>query len=504
MHSRRWLPWLFLANLVLLWPTYRNWPITFLHDEAYVVLGVQRWLQGEWPFSDWLTHIAPGSYCLALPWMALFGTDQWGTRSLMGVLAALQGLVVWELARPLQPWARGLAWLCWATLGMMEIPILNYHWFSLFFFSLAALAAREWVAGTRRADLALGLGVALSGWSLQSEGLAGLFLIAGCWLGFRPPGLARVLASLVVSSLVLWGPFLPHAGEVLEQNVLFMRGHQSWNRFHYSWAELGPSLEGARQSSLAADPAGASYAWLLVLVRAFKYCGLAPLLGLAALRLWRSPQREVSCLLVATLALGLANFNRQTLHYSAYLLPLAFPLMLWEISHWPGFRKMRWAGLATLLSFCLLDGYLWQRDNVFPIETPSGRYWTWDRGQQQGYALIDSWLAQPRRENQEVLCFPYEGALYSLWHLRNPLAEPVLVPLECDLRTAQEAAQRIDQRKVPWILFVPLNGEVLAREHDIDPAHYEALQQEFYRVLTAHYEVVQQVDILQWLRRNPE
>lgn len=493
---------LLVVHLLLIWPAYRNWPSTWMNDEAYVVLGAQRWLRGEWPYRDWLTHVSPGSYCLTAPWFWLWGDGQLGTRSLMGLVAAVQGLLVWHLARPLTGINRTLVWLCWAVLGLLEIPILNYHWFSLLSYTLAVASARAWVEGRRGAAPWLGAGVALAGWSLQSEGLAGCLLVGAVWLRWRPPGLTRVIGALLATSVLLWLPFLPWVGEVLEQNVLFMRGHQSSANFAYSWSELLPSLEAARLSSWQADPCGCSYAWLLVFWRGLKYNALPLLVILGCWRARRPEQRSQQVLLLGLMVLALANRNRQTLHYCGYLLPLGFPCLIWELSHWPGFRRWRWLLVSLLLAFWGLHGWLYMRDNRWAVETPSGTYWSDDPNQRVGHQILGSWLLEIRERGQQVVCWPYLPALYSLWKMPNPLPEPVLYPTEVGLPEAERAARILANGQVGWMIYVPVDGATAARERNLDPAQFNSLQQQFYEILSRDYELVQRVSILHLLRRR--
>ena len=493
---------LLLGNLLLIWPAYQNWPSTWMNDEAYVVLGAQRWLGGQWPYRDWLTHLTPGSYSLTVPWFWIWGDGQWGTRSLMGLLAALQGLVTWELARPLKWTDRMLAWLCWAVLGLLEIPILNYHWFSLLWYSLAVVSARWWVEGRKHAAACFGAAVALAGWCLQSEGLAGCLLVAAVWLRWRPAGLPRTLGALLATSVLLWLPFFPWLGQVLEQNVLFMRGHLSSASFAYNWSELAPSLEAARLSSWQADPCGSGYAWLLFWWRALKYGALPLIVVMGCWRARRPEHRSQQVLLLGLLVLALANRNRQTLHYCGYLLPVAFPCLVWELSHWPGYRRWRWLLVGSLLSFWGLQGWLYARDNRWAVETPAGTYWSDDPNQRLGHQLLGNWLEQIRAKGQEVVCWPYSPSLYTLWRMPNPLPEPVLYPTEVGLPEAERAAQILQARRVAWMIFIPVDGATAARERDLKADDFNTLQQQFYQVLAHDYDLVQQVSILHLLHRR--
>lgn len=490
-------------QLLLLLPLYSGWPDTFLQDEAYVVLGARRMLEGELPYRDWFSYLSPGSYCVSVPWMALLGSGQLGTRSLMVLISALQGLVVWQLTAPLSRAWRALAWLLWATLGIMEIPILNYHWFSLLWYSLATLAARSWVGGSQRAAVATGVLVALAGWTLQSEGLAGVLLLVVTWAVFRPPGLLRALLGLLIASLVLWGPFLPWLPQIWQQSVLSLADHLDWAHFPYSWSELTPTWEAARASSPVADPLGFSYAWLLFALRTLKY-GAVPLLVLASLAQgWRTKNRDLQRLVLSLVVLGWANRNRQTLHYLGYLLPLAFPLLVHLLASLPKGRWLR-DGLAVLtLLFALLGGLLWLRDCRVPIDTPSGRYWSTEPYQQKLYSILGRWATRCAQDPGGALCLMYQPSLYQLWYVRNPIGPMALVPYQTRPETVREVARQLDAQATPWILFVPLPPEAIAFEHPrVDAREFDRLQHEFYQILTEHYQVVENADVLQLLHRR--
>lgn len=490
-------------QLLLLAPYYTGWLDHMFQDEAYVVLGVRALLKGTFPYRDWYSYLSPGSYFQALPWMSLAGTGQFGTRSTMALLAAAQGLVIWRLAGPLSFSWRGFAWLVWACLGMMEIPILNYHWFSIFWFSLTVVAARRWVRGEHRFAPWVGAGVALAGWSLQSEGLAGVLLIAACGVLFRPPGLARAWLGLLGASLLLWGPFLPWLPEIWQQSVLSLKAHQRWAFFRYNWSELTPTWEAARASLPGADPLGWSYAWLLFLVRSLKYGALPLWVGLSAVQAWRSRDRDLQVLALATILLFLANSNRQTLHYLSYELALAIPLCAHQLYHLPRGTWVR-NGLAVLvMAFWTANFCIWQRDAKIPIDTPTGRYWTDSVYQRRLYEILGGWATLCGQDPRGALCQEYQPHLYSLWNIRVPIAEITLVPLQASLESVQQAARRLDEQEIPWIIYVPSDPAATAAEHTrITAEEFARCQAEFYQTLTQHYEVAEQVDVLQLLRRK--
>ena len=74
------------------WSTYFG-----MDDEAVTVLGATRLLRGEWPYYHWDTRHTPGSYLLSALYFGVFGSDRLATRSLMGLIAALSGLLVYAI-----------------------------------------------------------------------------------------------------------------------------------------------------------------------------------------------------------------------------------------------------------------------------------------------------------------------------------------------------------------------------------------------------------------------
>ena len=494
---------LITLQLLLLIPYYTTWPERFLQDEAYVVLGVRALLRGELPYRDFYSYLAPGTYFQALPWMTVAGTDQFGTRSLMGLLAAAQGIAIWELAAPLGRSWRWFAWLLWSCLGIFEIPILNYHWFSNFWFTLATLAATSWVGGRARSGRLVGACVALAGWSLQSEGLAGVLLLIGCGLLFRPARQHEAWLSLLATSLVLWAPSLPWFSEIWQQSVLSLRAHQKWAHFPYTWNELKPSWEAARGSLLSGDPLGWSYAWTLFAVRAIKYGALPLLVLLGLVQAWRSQNRSFQVLALATLVLCLCNFNRLTLHYLSYVLALAFPLWAYQLSALRGGSWLRNGLLGLTLAFWSLHAYLWQRDFRLPIPTRAGTDWTDSLYEQKLNSILGRWSRICADDPRGGLCQEYQPQLYSLWNIRVPIQEITLVPLQADLASVERAAKRLDEQQTPWIIYVPAHPGSIAEEHSqVTADQYAEAQGRIYRILTKNYQVVEQVDVLQLLRRR--
>ena len=101
------------------------------------------------------------------------------------------------------------------------------------------------------------------------------------------------------------------------------------------------------------------------------------------------------------------------------------------------------------------------------------------------------------------MCQEYQPQLYSLWNIRVPIQEITLVPLQADLASVERAAKRLDEQQTPWIIYVPAHPGSIAEEHSqVTADQYAEAQGRIYRILTKNYQVVEQVDDLQLLRRR--
>lgn len=491
-----------LIHLVALMPFWHRW--SFMNDEAYVVLGAQRWLRGELPYLDWETRHPWGTHAITAVWFCIFGQRQFGTRSLMCLVAILQGFAIFSWSRRLKGLLRWFPWACWVLIGMNDFPILSYHWIALLFFCLASLRARTWVLDPSPKTAALfGVSVSLSVWCLQSEGLAACMLLVGIWLCWRPAYGQFALAGLFFSSLLLWLPFVGLAPLIFEQNFIDVAHHVGCNRFPYTLTQLLPTFEAARLSSPTGDPLGWTFIWTHLAAYTLKYGLFLPVLGLASLRAWRQrSDREFGVLVMALICTTASQWSRQTLHYQSYILPLWFAALGWEVSYWR-FPKF-WAGsvFGLLLGHWILLASLWQRDVRFPIVTPAGTYWTEEIQEAHAHLILGTWASRYIGPGKQALCFEYLPSLYTLWDLRNPLAQPVMMPMFYTPEAQAKAAQQLKTGPPEWSIYVPVTAQGLTSDYTIDPVAYTVEQKKLYQLLTEDYLVVKEAGGMQLLRHR--
>lgn len=501
--ARQRPPWVVPAILfvVTFFATLPYWSLYWgMDDEAITVLGVQRLLSGEWPYYHWDTRHTPGSYLLSLPYFALFGTDRLAVRALMGLVAAGTGVLIYRIGkRTLPPGLALLPWLLWTCGGLVNFPILSYHWIATFFTVLALLGAVRWQQGDSVAPYWLGGSLALAFWCLQTDGVAVALLVLFCWLRWRPPGLRRLLLAAAAMSLLLWLPFLPCAGEVLQENFLAMRSHVRFNHIGYrldSWLRLGHSLWTSPPPGWPDRLAMASHFWL----QSVTYAGYYVLLvaGLVLFE-WRK-KPALSVLAFGLLAWALAAANRQTISYVSFSCPATFLVFAGLISLVP--RPLAWAALVGALE---VGGWSVRAVNLsetwtLPVITRAGVYRSNQPAEAEAAKVLRAWSDAYFPPGTPVLAYPYLCSLYTTEKLRNPIREPNLTPLLYPVEEIATALPRL--LDVEWIVVVPLSPEQMQASYGIPAADFARIASEQLALVTRAHELVQDVGGMRLYRRK--
>ncbi len=465
-----------------------------MEDEAVLVLGAQRLLEGEWPYRDWATRHTPGTYFLGAAYFSLVGSAQLGTRSLMSLVAALSGSLLLLIARQLG--LRGallyLPWLMWSASGLLDFPILNYHWvaglFTLTTLGLTLLWAQQ--GSSRTMAIALGASAAACFWCLQSEGLAAALMVGLVWLRRRPSGLSRVAFSCVLTSLVLWLPLVPYAWEVWRQNFHDLWLHLPYNRHAYSWQPVWEQARDWWYFPWRQSPLLWGFLFTHWWINLIRFGLFYVLLGLALIRFWRRPWPAHE-LTLCTLAWALSVGNRQTVAYVAFACPGTYLLLALLLAEWKNGRRLAWPLIALEVFGFGCRAYYFLTVARLPIVTRAGVYYTSDPQLAQRNAQLRNWVDRFLPPNTKVLAYPYLCSLYTLEQLKNPLAEPVLTPFLYSEEDFARSVERLRNQQVEWIVHQELSPAEMLRSYSIPVETYRLEAAKRLGQMTVGYELCQ-------------
>lgn len=463
---------LFLLNFLA---TAEFWSLFIsMNDEAVCLLGSSRWAAGQWPYRDWVSHITPGGYCVTGVWTLLFGLASPAPRILASLISALTSLFIQLTAdRCLAPGKlRYLPWLLWTTAGMLEFPILNYHWMATCAVSYSLYWAVRWVEEDRRSwALGLGSGLALAGWFLQSEGLVVGLLSLIVIIRFRRRQWPWWLASGLLTTALLWLPVVPVLGPAIQQ-VLDVSGHMGFSRYRYSWGALRNFLQHYQGLSLNDGWLAFTSAASHIGLNLFRY-GSFPLLLLGSL-IWFEVKKERhgQILAWALVAWSLGLANRMTIQYLNFLTP-GWALLLAKVIEVVPASRVWLVGLSSLSILGWGSRWLFRWEYFrYPIATRSGIYYTLDPNEAQGYAALGQWLSAVP-PGTPVLAFPNAPSLYVLYQLRNAIPDAILVPLAYPEESFVRCRRILDEKRVPWVIYVGPNSAEIATEFEVTPLQVE-------------------------------
>ncbi len=436
-----------------------------MDDEAVTVLGAQRLLAGETPYRDFATRHCPGSYYFSAAYFAIFGSEQWGTRSLMCLVAALTGLLIHLISlRCIRGKMRFMPWLLWTCCGLVDFPILSYHWFGTLFTVASVLMAWGWVTQSSPWwARGLGLSSSLALWTLQSDGFASALIIVFLGLRFRPPNRLTLLRWTVGCSILLWLPLFPLWGQIWRESVVDLRIHLPYNRFPYSWHPLIEMFQANQGIAWTQDPQLWGTAWSHWWLNVLRYGTFYGVLVISLLFSEWKRHREGKILAWCMLAWALAIGNRQVISYLGFACPIYYLVLCQLLSHLPraGILAALWAGIEILGWGCRASFKV--RSHQFPVQTRSGLYWTQSPQVAQRCALLHAMVEKYLPPGTEVLGYPYLASLYTLEKLRNPIRFSVLSPFVFSDEDHRLSVDRLKERKVRWIVYQALSASAISR-----------------------------------------
>lgn len=472
-------------------------------DEAVVVVGARRILDGEAIYRDWDTHLSPGSFLLGALWFGLLGFQAPTTRLAFACVFGLTAVII-DLAaqRCFKGRWQWLPTLLWGTCGILEFPILSYHWLASGMAVCTLWRGLVWVdEPSRRNALLLGAAVAGAGWCLQSEGLVAVLMVILWTVRFRLRSVIWVVLGCLLASLLLWLPVCREWALIVEQNAALGK-HLRFNHKPYSLANLTFFLSHYEGLSLSqgvvAFGAGASHIFINVL----RYVGFPVLLLWTGWSCERSRDRTGAALVYGMLGWVLGTANRQTLLYVSFLNPGWVLLITLGLRRLPGGRywALVLAGLEVLgwtARFALK-----QQIYSYPLSTRSGVYYLADPQRAQALTTIYSWLRELPPQTP-ILAFPYAVSFYSLENLKNPIRRQTLIPFLDPPAAFESARAELQAKKVPWILYLAPGAAEIEGETGIPAEMLNQAWEEARRQLTQGYRLRRDLGGASLYERDP-
>lgn len=509
----------FVVGFLLVLPFFYHFDVG-LDDEAIAVLPALRILDGEVPYRDFTVRQNPASaYGLAFFYL-IFGASLFTTRLFMAVLAGAMSTGIWLLSRQLLPerWA-ALPVVLFVTTGITHFAMVNHHWVSNLALLYALIVLLIYVgAPTLRMAAGLGAMVALTWWSLQSDGGALGIAVILTGLGLRPsPFLKHILAlsgGFFAASLVLWLPIwlTSSPAVIFDETVLEpVRHHVVFNLVPYSWDGLFNYWTGLKSQWPGWPLSGPQWAWLFnalifQAVMWVKYGFFYVVLLLAAgwgVRKRKELPREAVVFFVAFLVINAVQMKTQNFLYLNYLNGLWYPILAWTLRNTPGAKYLA-AALGGLFVTHYLFGLSDSRNYRYPIRTPFGTYQTNSIETAKYYGYLYGRMAQLTPPGSQTVVFPYAASLMVNSRTKNAVRPPILLPGAYPERDLEQAVVQVETKKLPILYYRPLRPEALTTNPNVDVEGYMATQKNWGERMLKNYTLLEKVGDCQIYQRNPD
>lgn len=464
-----------VLNVLWLYP-FLDCLLLGYEDEGCIIGPAHDILMGKTLYRNIFQFTPPIIYLLTSVWFGIFGVGIHQARWLMILISAAQSLLTCLLtARCTGQRLNGvLAGLAYALVAIPFYAMLNYHWFGTCMLTATLVA---WTCGY---PAVAGFLLGLTGFSLQTDGVAGLLGLGLAWVVARSRLLAkrgveplsssfmlRFLAGLLlggglpVVAMLLLG-ILP---DFINSCVLFvLRQYHDFMRYPYlpfHQASLAPLWTWTSFDAVARA--------LRFLVN-FTLFFLWPALAIVRILLRWAPEGTALPLLSVLLVLSgqvAATHDRMNLHNLHYLLGL-WLVFLFQ------FRSRVLIGLFLVVQ--LLAGWAGRQQVMggYPVKFPNGERLRafparWGPHLEEIVRISEA----TTRPGDTIFAFPNFNNLYILLNRANPTGFSIIIPmyntpeqLEGVLRTLRENHVKIiyDQCFEPYALAIQQYPSIDPRE----------------------------------------
>lgn len=475
-----------------------------LDDEGLILASADRILQGQIPYRDFFSELAPGSFYLEAAIFKLLGTNLDSFRLTAWLVGVLTTWLLYSLSKRILTGAAAfLPALLFVTICYAHNYAVSHHWWGNLFFlltvaCLAAYAAQTLAPGGWWQKLVLFTAGLLAGAALLSMqtksawailmGIAFLLLAEKMRTG---SGLGRALRNGL--ALSLWflagvaillglavGYFWAHRalGEWYFDNVVFLFTNYwsyetaphaySWERFTHLMSYLfGQRTEKA----------------LLYVTGYYFFAVVGPLVAFGGtirqLLPSKSPQESQARLLVLYLLGGLAAFvseiHAPDMNHLLWASPIMLILLVYSCQcGLRGWRRLRWplvVGTLVAIVFVVLVArreLIRAAEASTPVLTRRGTFYA----DPQTAAALEEWVkvietAVP--PHQVTFFFPYKPQLYFFTATRNPTRYDVLLPDFHSAWQIEEALGALKARQPAHVFSLEQRWAVRADYPDAAP-----------------------------------
>jgi hypothetical protein len=495
----------FCLQLLAIWPTRSVYLV--LQDEGNMLAWASRIIKGQLPYEDFFMRFMPATMYGLSFFFQVLGEQIWVARLYFMLSLALLCAVIWLVSRFLMPrsWSivPPLLFIC---VGGQMFPMAVYHWDSSIPALLAILISAG--AGKPKHQFWAGLLGGITVLFLQPRGVAvclALGLMVLTRKKERISGLAYLVSGAAVPGLlfVLWLVAHGNFARFWNQAILFnVQGYAEAQAYAFEWDLTSRQLESIWQGMGNFGHID-FFSWLGWFLKAvsfaavdfIKYVGFFPLLvifavdfGLHQRKSEDMTESQKTLLLGLQLLLWISAYfawSRATRYHFNFLTVAWYPLLVYLL------YRLRFKVLAhTLCGVVATVFVIHGADNItswseyrYPIEFPRGTLYASHPGVGQATQQLSQALSRDF-QHRDLFAFPELPLIVWLVEANNPTSFERLVPIYYPEELLAKAERQIRDADRCGILFLSVADSIRSEYPKMDPARFQAEEQELLKRLT--------------------
>ena len=464
---------LFGGVLILLCLWHGTRLVLETNDEGIILDAAQRMLGGQRLYVDFFGYMSPGSYWIQELMFRIFGVTMFAGRLPVLIDVALEGALVFWLARSLMNRAASLTcagFFLWLEIWNLPMLTAQHRWDSgMFALAAVCCAWKAHTANPGRWMFASGCLVGAAAVCTPSVALVGLAVLA--WAVFEPAVRRSTIAWIAgaalmidVAAAILW-----RGGELagIFEQIFWLKDHYAAENAMAFGAVNGGYF------ALLGDASGVEFFARCLLVLWVALPAICPIVGVVAGLLWilrraDVPRRSMAVLLTASaLALVASTFPRMDVAHLAWIMAVPFVLAFAGVTT----VRNRHIQAAILALFCLCAVLMVPRWisglSDRNVSTPVGTVHV-----SAADAPAVSALLSHVHPGDSLYVHPWMPLLYFLTQAHNPTRFSFLDPGMMTNAEAGDIFEALTARPPKWVLYVKVEPEQYLRMFpSADPRH---------------------------------